>query len=274
MENLFSDFIEMLLSDSSDISELIKDNFILPYYLLMVIMGYLLTNFKINIFDIIRIFKPEFNKFLPTGTNYAIFAFIFSIVYRFVIDGQHEMFSYFLTFFIVLGSYDWVLKYIPILNQIFNSDKKVLNSTTLPDYLIEGCTQGQTDSIAGRNNNPFNIKDKAFMHKYVKGQDKHGHAIFTCIEAGFVAGIIKLMRVYEGLSEIYSADMTLEQFFDIYSANPNDDELIGHLLGVPNTTLIKNINVWDLAEALSRSEDVNVFKEIKHFFNYYREISN
>lgn len=73
------------------------------------------------------------------------------------------------------------------------------------------------------------------------------------------AGLQKLENIYAGNSPVYSPDDTLEQFAKKYAENPKHADSLAKHLGLNKSTKIKDIPILELAHAMLKQEDINLY---------------
>lgn len=114
----------------------------------------------------------------------------------------------------------------------------VINAFALAIQQAEGGSPGDWNMVT---NNPGNITDMGRPGQIgTKTNSSSGitFPVFDTYQDGFNALCWKLSRAFDGLSSIYTPDMTISQFFQIYSGDQNEANTVAQILGVDaNTTL-------------------------------------
>lgn len=114
----------------------------------------------------------------------------------------------------------------------------IVNRFALAIQKAEGWYPG---SWSYRTNNPGNITDTGRPGQIgTKTNPESGitFPVFDSYESGFAALTWKINRVFTGVSSSYSPAMTIYQFFDKWSKDPNEARNVAATLGVsPDTKL-------------------------------------
>lgn len=103
----------------------------------------------------------------------------------------------------------------------------------------------QLENVNPSYNNPGAITDEypGFTGDYFNssGVGATGIPIYDSPESGLAALQSKLSNIFSGNSSVYSPDMTLDQFGDVYAPNQNYGSKLASILGVPSTTQLSSL---------------------------------
>jgi hypothetical protein len=123
---------------------------------------------------------------------------------------------------------------------------------------------GSTPAV--RNFNPWNIMDTWFWGRKVEWER---FTVFDTPAEWFNALVAKIQNIQNGLSKVYSPDMTLLQYISKYAPSSDGNNpksyatAIANNLGISIDTKIGQIDPVKLAEEHARHEDWNSYKMLK-----------
>jgi hypothetical protein len=107
---------------------------------------------------------------------------------------------------------------------------------------FEGMASGSTSH---RNKNPGNLRWHG-QAGTVKA-DASGYAVFATLQDGVHALLRQLMFAATGQSAVYQADMTLEEFFQVYAPHKDHNDpgryarFAAAIIGTETTTTLKEL---------------------------------
>jgi hypothetical protein len=115
------------------------------------------------------------------------------------------------------------------------------------------------------NNNPGNIKDTGFGGT---ANGRGGFTKFATVEDGINALIQKIKNAQTGKSQVYSPDMTVEQFFSKYAPAADNNnpkayaKFVASFVGAKPNSKIKDVDGEQFAIAIMKHENAAMYKEL------------